>query len=150
MGVSIDGSAAATEHIGAALRGESLELLHIRAHVHPDGADARVTLHTKEGRIQIDAALEQVAKAHAELSSASALMHYRTAMNKDGGESAFDALLSTAMRPVDATIVVDSETGDRCFVFIFEDRLPVVIRLKPEMANEMRQLHINEVRRTAN
>lgn len=150
MGVSIDGAGAATEPIGRAFQSEPQELLHIKALVHPDGADARLTLQTTEGRIELTAPLERVAVVHVEMRSASALMHYRSSMKKDGGEAAFDALLSTAMRPVDATIIIDPVTGDRSFVFIFDDRLPVVIRLTSEMADEMRHLHYAEIRRTAN
>lgn len=150
MGVSTYGSSAATEPISSAFQPEPQELLHLRATVHPDGADARFTIHTTKGQICLTAPLDQIAAAHAEIGSASALMRYRTTMKKDCGEAAFDALLSTALRPVDTAVVIDRATGDRCFVFIFEDHLPIVVRLKPEMANDTLRRHIAEIKRTAN
>lgn len=142
------GKAVDTEPVSQAA--ESMELLGLRAIVHPDGADASITLHTSDGVICLSAQLEQVAAVQTEIRSAALLMQYRQTMVIDEGEDALKELLRAAPRPASSTVVVDATTGDRMFIMQFADRLPIVIRMAPEQVNELLGELSIESKRTAN
>lgn len=112
------------------------ELFGVRAIVHPDGLDAKISLHTTDGRIELSVPIGQIAAAHAEIRSAAILMLHRQSMKKDQGTAMFDELLLTALKPTRCTPIIDRKTGDRVFVLQFPDRLPIVIQMSPELVAE--------------
>ncbi|RUU29724.1 hypothetical protein [Mesorhizobium sp. M6A.T.Ce.TU.016.01.1.1] len=119
------------------------ELLAVRAAVHPDGNEAKLTLHTSHGSVTVTVQHEQLAAIHAEIQAAAALMLYRQAMQADEGMTAFEDAFRAALMPADCSVSIDRQTSDRLFMLQFIDRLPLAIRMTPEqVAEALEQLGI--------
>lgn len=122
------------------LNAEPEKTLHnfrnLTAIVHPEGDDARVTIHTTAGPINLSVGLEYIGRANTEIRRAAILMAYRSTMKKDEGETALSELLHTALRPDEVSVVVDKQTGDRFWILQFDGHSPVVIRLTPEQGDK--------------
>lgn len=129
---------------------EGDELLGFQAIVHPDGADASLTLLTSNGDLRLSASRYQIAAAHSEIRNAAVLMQYRQCMKKDKDEAALDGLLRAALRPVESTCVIDPETGSHYYVMQFSDRLPIAVMLTLEQVLVLRAGTSAEIKRTAN
>jgi len=112
------------------------ELLAIRAAVHPDGNEAKLTLHTSHGSVTLTVQHEQLAAIHAEIQAAAALMLYRQALQADEGMTAFEHAFRAALLPADCSVSIDSQTSDRLFMLQFPDRLPLAIRMTPEQVGD--------------
>ncbi|RWQ12377.1 hypothetical protein [Mesorhizobium sp.] len=113
----------------------------VRAIVHPDGNDARLTLHTNSGSIDLVVSHEFISAIHAEIHNAATRMLYRQAMRADEGVAAFDDVLRAALRPADCHVIIERDTADRVFVLQFRDRMPLAIRMAPEqVADSLDQL----------
>lgn len=108
------------------------ELLAVRAAVHPDGNEAKLTLHTSRGSVTVTVLHEQLSAINAEIHAAAALMLYRQAMQADEGMTAFEDAFRAALMPADCSVSIDRQTSDRLFMLQFRDRLPLAIRMTPE------------------
>lgn len=137
-----------TEHIHEVA--EHAELLAVQAAVHPDGADARITLHTSEGMIQLTIPFDRISAAHAEIRHASILMLYRQTLPVERSHNPLNDLLLTAMEPSRVSVVVDQSTGDRLFIQQFVDRMPIVTRMSVEAVNRTFEEVVRASRNAAN
>lgn len=126
------------------------ELLLTQSRVGPDGADAKITLQTSSGPLEISVQFDQMAAASLELGQAGVLMLQRRMMRSDGGNAAFKDLIHAAPRPADITPIIDQATGECVVVYRFEDRLPFVVRLTMEQIAAALDLLSAEVRRSSN
>lgn len=126
------------------------DLLAVRAKVHPDGAEAQLTVHTSLGSLAVNVGHDVASAVLAEVQTATMLMLYRQTMRPDDGITAFDDVLATALRPDECHVMVDSRTGERLFVLQFRDRLPLAIRMTPEQVGDSLAQLGQVSRRTAN
>lgn len=109
-------------------------VLGVQALVSMDGSEARLTLHTSDGRIHLTVPFEQISAFHTEVRHASAVMLYRQSQTLTA-ENALDLLLETAVRPLRISTLIDQATNDRIFVMEFCDRMPIVTRMSADAVN---------------
>lgn len=123
---------------------------NLTAVVHPEGEDAKVTIHTTAGPIKLSVALEYIARANTEIRRAAILMTYRASMKKDEGEASLSEILRTALSPDEVSVVVDKQTGDRFWILQFDGHSPIVIRMTPELGDKANRDLAQILKSTAN
>lgn len=104
-------------------------LLGLKADVHPDGGATSFTcVFTNGPAFRVHVPFEEIAAILNTIRQASNLMTMRSSWAPDGGNARLLELLRTAMRPADSHVMVDPATGDRLFVYQFQDHSPIAIR----------------------
>lgn len=109
-----------------------LQLLGLRAAVHPDGQDCHLTLHTTAGPISLTVNFDCISALHAEIRHASLLMLYRRTHPVALVADPVQDLLRTAQRPSRISVLRDNSSSDWVFLQEFQDRMPFVIRMSSE------------------
>lgn len=126
------------------------ELLLTQSSVGPDGDDAKITIQTSSGPLELSVQFDQIAAASLELGQAGTLMLRRRLMRADHGKSAFEDLIRAAPKPADITPIIDKATGECVVIYRFDDRLPFVVRLTMEQIEAALELLSSEVKNASN
>lgn len=129
---------------------DTLELLHIRADVDPDGSSAMLSIDTSEGRSELSITIEQMAATVSEMREAGALMMHRQLGCADKGRSAFDGMIRRAPQAAAVTLTLCRRTGDVVIVFRFQDRMPFSVRVEQELFFAARAEFSLEIKRSSN
>lgn len=130
--------------------GNDREIVGIGTLVYPEGDFADLTFHTGTGATRLTVAFAQIVSAASQIHRAALLMVYRQAMTRDGGKTAIETMIHSAIRPKEVTITIDAETGDRIFLMQFTDQPPMLVRMAPEAVNDALADLADVAKRTAN
>ena len=126
-------------HLKDAATRQKIRVVGIKAVVHPEGEDMKVLCFTEQhGEMEMIAKFGNSLGIQTEWNGAVTRATFRQSMKTaDQQAVAFEEIFETALKPQELKIVVDRRNGDRLFVWQFDNRGPVVIRLGAEEVAEV-------------